>query len=66
MNSASAGRSLELLGVSSGKVCIGDLIHQLRWSGLSSFLLVDPVPYEWFVVRGGRVLGDTSNNEVLV
>jgi hypothetical protein len=66
LNSASAGRSLELLGAGSGKVCIGDLIHPLRWGGLVSFLLTDPVPYEWFAVRGGRVPWNTGNNEVPV
>jgi hypothetical protein len=66
LNSASAGRSLELFGASGGKVCIGDLIHPLRWGGLVSFLLADPIPYEWFDVRGGWVLGDTGNDEVPV
>ncbi len=66
MNSASARRSLELLGVGGGKVCIGDLIHPLRWGGLVSFLLADPIPYEWFDVRGGRVPGNTGNDEVPV
>ncbi len=66
MNSASAGRFPELLGASGGKVCIGDLIHPLWWGGLVRLLLVDPVPYEWFAVRGGRVLGNTGNDEVPV
>ncbi len=66
LNSASAGRSPELLGAGGGKVCIGDLIHPLWWRGLVSFLLADPVPYEWFVIRGGRVPGDTGNDEVPV
>jgi len=43
LNSANAGRSSELLGVGGGKVCIDDLIHPLRWGGLVSFLLVDPI-----------------------
>jgi hypothetical protein len=66
LNSASAGRSPELLGAGGGKVCIGDLIHPLQWGGLVSFLLADLVPYEWFAVRGGRVPGDTGNDEVPV
>ncbi len=66
LNSTSAGRSPELLSTGGGKVCIGDLIHPLRWGSLVSFLLADPVPYEWFAVRGGRVPGDTGNDEVLV
>ncbi len=66
MNSASAGRFPELLGVGGGKVCIGDLIHPLRWGGLVNFLLANLVPNEWFAVRGGRVLGNTGNDEVLV
>ncbi len=66
MNSASVGRSLELLGAGGGKVCIDDLIHPLRWGGLVSFLLADLVPYEWFVVRSGRVPRNTGNDEVPV
>ncbi len=47
-------------------VCVGDLIHPLRWAGPVSFLLADPVPHERFAVRGGRVPRDTGNDEVPV
>jgi hypothetical protein len=66
LNSASVGRSPELLGAGGGKVCINDLIHPFRWGGLVSFLLVDLVPYKWFAVRSGRVPRDTGNDEVHV
>ncbi len=66
MNSASAGQFPELLGAGGGKVCIGDLIHPLRWGGLVSFLLADHIPYEWFAARGGQVPGNVGNDEVPV
>ncbi len=66
LNSASVGRSLELLGADSGEVCISDLIHPLRWDNLVSFLLADPISHKWFAVRNGWVPGDAGDNEIHV
>ncbi len=42
----------------------GDLIHPFRQGNLVGFPFVDPVPYQRFAVGGGRVPGDTGNDQI--
>jgi hypothetical protein len=66
LKAARVGGSFEFLGAGGGLGCINDLIHTLWRGGLVSFLFVDPVPYQWFAVRGGWVPGDAGDDEVPV